>query len=351
MIPYSNSCNNGYVIIFTLSIIAHCEKVLTATRINHFMNSFFPLNNEDGSSTQTDDPRHKPSPDKGSHSLTARYFTDALLGLIVAIAGSIIYDSAKVAIQQPPARWILIGLLIACVFIVQIILLRNASRKLVTEITHQHEREAQHLSDLLHKFVHRARDLGVKLMPHNEKPEAIPSEALRKADEERLQKLMTTLQHIFETRVPKGTKVWVALRTRANDKKFHTFMRTANCDVRRENRSEPLGPDANVIKALKESYHPDRQKPDCVLLTGSACPDWQKMKNDHLGEDKSVLMGAVFSKTWNGKSFDEPPVLTWILFVNADKEGAFNESDKPLMRCCNDVFSWLLNEFVRFPME
>lgn len=316
-----------------------------------------------------------------------KYIVDAFIGVFVAVVGALIYHYAENLITKPTTMLGIVVVLLVGGLVLHVILLRNAARKIIREredlfaqtlqkrdeehLLALQKRDEEHLlalrkrerefaqlrtrhvnglarrSRVFHQFLDRARDLGIMLLAALPEREVLPSEQLLKHHHQRLSHLLEVVRNLFQQMVPKGTTVFVALRCRKPDGKFHTELRTANYVSDRQTTTVPLSLDDNIVTSLIRSADQEGDKRDCVMLTGSACPNWQKMPNDFYGEDKSALVGAVFVKNWNRTVFDRPYSLNWMLWVCANKEGAFNESHKPFMRCCNDVFSWLLNEFVR----
>lgn len=301
---------------------------------------------------------------KPDHALPSwkRYGPEVTIGLAVNILAAILYDQGPAFIKASPQLWMPAG--IAALIAVQFLLFRSAFRKatLLTQLEYERKFAAvrmaaeeesrkwrvdfQDQSEVIHQFIHHARDLGIKLLPRNRIPGKLPPEATVKAHLADLSDLLNLLVGIFTPYAPAGTKVWAALRELQDDNKFHTILRTYHCHPSRAEHSPPLSQQSNIVQTLKDSYR-DKNKRDCVILSGSDSPGWQKMPNDALDEDKCVLMGAVFSKIYDGQQMRNP-LLTWILCVNADRAGAFTEDHKDLMKACNDVFSWLVNEFVRY---
>jgi len=122
-------------------------------------------------------------------------------------------------------------------------------------------------------------------------------------------------------------------------------------DMERNLNTKPLQRTTRWWRSCGKVFYTRR---DCVLLTGSNELSWHTLPNDERKEDLSVLMGAVFTKQFEpGKSnpggldnlLFKPIELEWILCIAADKEGAFNESHKSLMKCFNDGF-WRAGECV-----
>jgi hypothetical protein len=77
---------------------------------------------------------------------------------------------------------------------------------------------------------------------------------------------------------------------------------------------------------------------------------WEPHPNDKLNENLCVLMGAVMTKSpadgLRGSEWTNAK-LTWIVSVNADKPGAFNDNHREIMRCGIVAFSWLANTLIR----
>lgn len=333
---------------------------------------------------------------QGQASFFPKYFPETAIGFVVNIICALLYDQFKTTVG-PLTIFVCI---LAVVTLTQILLFRYATNKIgnyfatreaamdrvykeneqrnakqveehystavrtaqtaasqlqsaLTDANSRYSKARAARSELLHTYVHRARDLGVRLLPHAAQPGAVLSEKLCEVYAINLTRMLEMLSALFRELAPEGTRVWVALRVRKDDNKFHTWIRMGNYRENRQSSSEPLSEDSNIVRSLRTSFN-DHGNPDCVILTGPGHPEWQPMENDKIGENKSVLLGAVFTKflvSNESMSFSKEPDLTWILCVNADKEGAFTEDHKPLMRCCNDVMSWLVNELARHPKQ
>ncbi len=202
----------------------------------------------------------------------------------------------------------------------------------------------------LHNLAHETRDLAVRLMEpkRNIIPfdgELKPLSGLVHYDHlDEINQILSTVISIFKPLVSKDVKIWTCIRERKNDDCYHTFIRVGEYTKSRKQFSEPLHKESKIVKHLKHSYEVLQH---CVIVTGSEEPEWDNVKNNKYKEDLSVLMGAVLSKSWDGEKKFEKPKLNWILCVNANKENVFDESFIPLMKFCNDVFSLLVNSFIR----
>jgi|GEM_PF-2642620 len=274
-----------------------------------------------------------------------KYVVPVVGGITLNVTASYLYDALKPATTG--ATWYPI------IFLATIILFNlGYSVLLIRYIRHLEMQNFIKRTECHHSFAHNARNLAVKLMarkpiPPSSKEGEDPisltgdSHYLFKED---MVLLLESVSNMFEHLVPKGTKVWACIRERRSDDHYHTWARTSRCNTTRQEFSEPLHKDSNTIANLKKSY---KEKRDCVLITGSRTVDWHKMINDEFSEDLSVLMGAVLCKSWTGRAFDDPKLL-WIICVNADRENVFTRECIPLMKACNDAFSWILNTFVRY---
>lgn len=92
----------------------------------------------------------------------------------------------------------------------------------------------------------------------------------------------------------------------------------------------------------------------CVWITGSNKEPamWKPQENDKYGEDKTVMLGAIMTKSWDAEAHRwTNNKLAWVLGVCADTEDAFDESHIPLMRACVDMFSTLANTLLRYEDE
>jgi hypothetical protein len=91
-----------------------------------------------------------------------------------------------------------------------------------------------------------------------------------------------------------------------------------------------------------------------VVITGSNCgPEmWDDLDNTKLfEEDKAVLMSGVLAKSWDetapaSDSFTKRKLMM-VLCVCSDREGVFTETHVPLMQCCNDTISAVVNVIIR----
>lgn len=208
-----------------------------------------------------------------------------------------------------------------------------------------------------HQMIHHARNLSVSLMPivppyTVKATNPTEPDPLLEINRAVIKEMLERLAEVFAEVVPPDTKVWTCLRDRRGDDCYHTFERAGRFKVSRAETSQPMHKDkSQTITWLKNSYH----EGSCVFISGSTQGPqrWQKQDNDKYGEDKSIMMGAVMTKSPVTRGRDrtwQNPRLTWIVFVNADKEDTFNPTHIPLMRCCVVAFSWLANTMIRTPV-
>jgi hypothetical protein len=208
-----------------------------------------------------------------------------------------------------------------------------------------------------HQMIHRARNLSVSLMPIvppyavNAREPSAP-DLILETHRVVIKEMLERLAEVFSEVAPPGVKIWTSLRDRRGDHCYHTFERAGQFRASRAETSQPMHKDkSHTVTWLKNSYH----EGSCVFISGSTQGPqrWQSQENDKYGEDKSILMGAVMTKSPSVRGQDSTwknPKLTWILFVNADKEGIFAPRHIPLMRCCVVTFSWLANSMIRSPV-
>ncbi|MEM7063056.1 MAG: toll/interleukin-1 receptor domain-containing protein [Cyanobacteria bacterium P01_B01_bin.77] len=208
---------------------------------------------------------------------------------------------------------------------------------------------------ILHQFIHKARDMCLTMFPTAsiyasseacEQGIPLPNSYLEK---NRLQivTLLEYLAKLFQQIAPSGTKVWTCLRDRRSDDCYHTFERAGVYNAYRDNSSKPLPKDSIVLVRLRDTY----KNGCCVLLTGSGCGPqiWQAQENDRFGEDKTVMLGSVLTKSWDQDTQDwSNNKFAWILGVSADTENAFSEVHIHLMQTCVVIFSLLANIIVRY---
>jgi len=213
----------------------------------------------------------------------------------------------------------------------------------------------------LHKFAHKARDLVVQMYgktPIQNRGFGEPIVPLLYTG--MLERMLLRVANTFRLLAPPGTKVFASIRERKTGAKvdeYVTIFRVGDVDNdEREKNTRPMTKNSKMVNSLRNTFF-EKHKQDCVLLTGSKDKDtWEYQLNDDREEDLSVLLGAVFSKCWDlekgspdpqGINSYKPIELEWILGVAADREGAFTESHKHLMKCFNDIFGLLLNIFLR----
>ena len=214
--------------------------------------------------------------------------------------------------------------------------------------------ENKQLFEKQHDFIHLARDTAVKCLervPEYSKiiPASLPSGSPLprvKALEREYYQLLTNLYDIFRIVIPAPHKIWVSIRDRRSDDQYHTWLRHGSFNRNRETKSQPMHKDSHeTVRQLKRHYELQRQ---CVRITGTDDPAWQKHDNDELGDDRSVLMGAVMTRSWNSeKDAWEAPCLSLILTVNSHERGVFDPSHVPLLQASIDSFSWLTNIAMR----
>jgi hypothetical protein len=277
-----------------------------------------------------------------------KYVIPVTSGVVLNVIASYLYEFLKPYTAN--ARWypVLFGVTIVAGSLGYTVFL-------IRYVKQQGMKEFVLRTEYHHSFAHTARNLAVKLM----KRKPLPPRAFEGEEpisltgnshylyKEEVVILLDSLASMFQQLAPKDAKVWACIRERRTDDCYYTWARSGGCNTTRQEFSEPLRKDSETIANLKKSY---KENMDCVIITGSKNKDWTNMRNDHFGEDLSVLMGAVLSKSWSGLSFDDPK-LHWIVCVNANRENVFSRDCIPLMKACNDIFSWILNSFIRYDAD
>jgi hypothetical protein len=208
------------------------------------------------------------------------------------------------------------------------------------------------LADLfgqLHVFIHKARDLFVIQSGSGGICRLEERNAwLLSHHESKVDALLAIVARTFRLLLPHGTEVMVAIRERKSDDSFRTWVRAGYAHPSRAEGSEDFKIDAPVVCGLISSY---TNKQDCVIPTGPHDERWIPMFNDHLGQDKSVLMAGIFVKKWNpadGEFHRSESQLRWILCVATNRENQLQErAFKELLKCFNDALAIILNMAVR----
>ena len=212
-------------------------------------------------------------------------------------------------------------------------------------------------SSIQHHMMHEARDTCVKMLPYAEVYSAPPitnvdnlvrPNHILANNKVQVVILLERMVELFQPLVPPGTKLWASIRDRRADDCYHTFARAGRYNPNRQNTSTPLHEDrSRVVKGLMDNYINIK---DCVMITGSGQGQavWEGKENDVYGEDRSVLLGAVFTGSWDRQNIKfVNNKLAWIVGISADRENAFSKMHIPLMKQCVDMFSLLANVMIR----
>jgi hypothetical protein len=223
----------------------------------------------------------------------------------------------------------------------------NSLRVQIVRLKEQHHDSFVRRTGLHHDFIHLARDILIRHMGDileefkaQRKRDSIVPQLLGKE----IERLLQLVEQVFHLVVPE-VGIYVSIRERKGNE-FHTKFRGGHFNQLRIETSVPLKSESKMVKALMESFRHN----DCVFITGPNDPEnWEKMHNDKFGNDRSVMMGAVFAKVLLKDGTTKARNLEWILCICADKENTFNESHKNLMKCFNDTFALLVNVFLRHP--
>ncbi|MDZ8139017.1 MAG: hypothetical protein RM049_27685 [Nostoc sp. DedQUE04] len=211
-------------------------------------------------------------------------------------------------------------------------------------------------SQIEHQLMHQVRDMCLEMLvsvpPYTTptpNPGCTPAPyPLLQQNRDKIITLLERVAQLFQLLVPPGTRVWACIRDRRADDYYYTFARAGKYNPNRSISSLPMHKDhSRTIRCLKDSL---KDKGVCVLISGSKMGEqmWETQRNDKYGEDKSVMLGAVLTKSWDHQKGDwSNRKLAWIIGVCADTENAFSEKHIPLMQCCIDMFSMLANVMIR----
>jgi hypothetical protein len=278
--------------------------------------------------------------------LAESVIVSTIIGLVTAIAGWLIEDET------------LRSIVVACCLLgILAILLLPHFRRLVRSYAFLYSYKNFHeRSHIQHHLMHQVRDMCVEMLPSVPPysspipgPDSNPSpHPLLESNGHKIVSLLERVVELFEPLVPPGTRVWACIRDRRADDCYYTFARAGRYNPNRAVSSRPLHKNnSRVIQRLKDNF---RFNGVCVLITGSTLgPEmWEGKENDRYGEDKSVMLGAVLTKSWDAQKRDwSNPKLAWTIGVCADRENAFSETHIPLMQLCVDMFSLLANVIIR----
>lgn len=270
---------------------------------------------------------------------------NTMIGLVAVIAGHFI-----------PNENLRTFVVVCCLLTILAILLIPKIRSLVRSYTSlEFSRKFHEQSHIQHHLIHQVRDMCLEMMPEaiysppslEQGRSPSPHPSLQK-NRDKIISLLERIAQLFQLFVPPGTRVWACIRDRRADDCYHTFARAGRYNANRSATSAPMHKDqSQTIQRLKDNM---RFNGVCVVITGSSMGPhmWEGQKNDGYGEDKSVMIGAVLTKSWDDQRGDwSNRKLAWIIGVCADKENAFSEMHIPLMQTCVDMFSMLANVIIR----
>jgi|GEM_PF-6080647 len=292
--------------------------------------------------------------DKGSvKKIAATFFGQIVVGVIANYVFRTIEQTEN--IDPETLRVIFILFLVLCQILVVFLVIKftkNPLERRIEELELGYDSRDMELAKSVHGFVHRVRDLSV-ILHMNDLPKNINSRAeksiIANPFENRIQEMLISMIRTYKVLVPRDTKLFAVIRELKPDRTYQTVLRAGDFRPDRNEKSEGMRYDSPMIQDLLQAINRNR---DCVIRTGPGYPNWKEMPNDKLGEDKSVLLGAVFSKVWNPKIgifSTEDRRLEWVLCLAADRENVF---DKPhhleLMKTFNDSLGILLNWFARY---
>lgn len=270
----------------------------------------------------------------------------SILGMLTKIAEWLIEDSY---IRSIVVACLLLGIL----FVLLLPQLRRLLRFYTTLASYQNFHERSHIE---HQLIHQLRDIYLEMSPSvlpytapvpNRGCNPTPHPVLEE-NRHKVIALLHLVAQLFQSLVPPGTRVWACIRDRRADDCYHTFTRAGRYNPNRLISSRPMHKDkSRTIQLLKDSL---KFNGVCVLITGSnmGAEMWEPQTNDRYGEDKSVMLGAVLTRSWDSqqKRYSNTK-LAWVLGVCADTENTFSEVHIPLMQACVDMFSILANAMIR----
>jgi hypothetical protein len=239
--------------------------------------------------------------------------------------------------------------------IVVISLIPEARRHIRSWMNLEFSKKINEQNHIHHHLIHQVRDMCLEMMLEATYTTPIlvagqlpsPHSSLQK-NRDKIISLLERVAQLFQLFVPPGTRVWACIRDRRSDDCYYTFARAGRYNANRSTTSKPMHKDnSQTIQRLKDSM---KFSGICVIRTGSSMGPqmWESQINDGYAEDKSVLLGAIMTKSWDKNKGDwSNRKLAWIIGVCADQEHAFDEMHIPLMQSCVDMFSMLANVIIR----
>jgi hypothetical protein len=289
---------------------------------------------------------HTPMLSTARKELAESIIVGSMLGIVTAIAEWLIKDAW---IRSIVVGCLLLGILIVLLLPQFFRLVRYYN----TLASYKNFHERSHIE---HQLIHQVRDMCLEMLVSTQPYTApVPKSGhvagphvLLQQNRDKIIILLERVAQLFQYLVPPGTRVWACIRDRRADDCYYTFARAGRYNPNRSTTSRPMHKDSSrTIQRLKDSL---KFNGVCVLITGSNMGPqmWEPQENDGYGEDKSVMLGAVLTKSWDTQTGDwSNRKLAWIIGVCADTENAFSETHIPLMQCCVDMFSMLANVMIR----
>lgn len=282
---------------------------------------------------------------------------ETFVSIVVSIILALIAQIAHHLISNPLISSIVVGSILLGILVS--LLIPQIFRLIKNYYVAIERRNFKRQGEIIHQLSHTIRDTCVQSMPFVEsynppiitidRRVALPHPNLAKNKANIILSIDYVVE-LFQDTVPPGTRVWACLRDLRGDDCYHTFVRSGLFNPNRVMDSKPMHKDEGTIALLTACY----KSGVCVWITGSEKGPglWQPQGNDKYGEDKTVMLGAIMTKSWDSEAnVWSNNKLAWVLGVCADAEDAFDETHIPLMRGCVDLFSVLANTLLRDQFE
>lgn len=231
-----------------------------------------------------------------------------------------------------------------------------------------------------HRIIHVARDLVVRNF-YDSKSESVKNseQALNLIWNKEFPKRRTALMVKYQLEIDhmlnlveklfkdliyeSNAKIWVCLRDLRGDGCYHNFNRSAGFPTEKRNDvTTPWEKDCEAIKKLILTTGPfglngeDYEETDgktstgqnCTLITNESQNYWPPvMKGVIDPHRKESILGAVFLKEIKDPDKGaEQGVLWWVLCINSDTRGTFDEVHRKILQGCNDIFSTVANTII-----
>ena len=207
----------------------------------------------------------------------------------------------------------------------------------------------------LHTFIHICRDEAValqegydRLWDGTERDRGQLLTELRDMGKRFLERAMGRMLDVFQPLAylahGEPVVIWAAIREirpAPGFNEYHTSIRAGAYNPKRVGRTEPIAEHTGIPLLLREAY----LEGGGIVILRPDDPRRPKIYNDTWGENKSIMAGPIICLR------KDIPQMPMYVALNSPKNGAFEKSMKPYLRCCTDCLSAVMNSFPEILIE